>query len=165
MIHDTLSHWRRIPGVAAHPVWSQAFIWLETQAQSAPLGYHELGQKGFLARVMEYPLKSRNLARFEMHRHTIDIQYTLVGGEGIEIASAQKLRPRNDYAEAKDVEFFDTPGEQQSRVDNLEGFFTVLFAGEPHMPQLEIPGIKAVRKVVIKVPVPLVGLGAVTDER
>jgi YhcH/YjgK/YiaL family protein len=156
MIHDKLSRWQIIPGFAQNEIWKTAFTWLEKSASSAAEGYHPLGKDGFVARVMGYPTKTRDQARYEMHREHIDIQYTIEGGEFIEIAARDSLTPLNDYAPANDVEFFLTPSRGAARVDNLPGYFTVLFAGEPHMPQLVIPEIATVRKVVIKIPVRLV---------
>ena len=106
---------------------------------------------------MGYPLKSRDTARYEMHRRTIDIQYTIEGAEGIEVTPVAGLVPLGDYSEAKEVEHFVTPGAGQVRVDNVAGWFTILFPGEPHMPQLQVPGHTSVRKVVIKIPLALVG--------
>jgi biofilm protein TabA len=157
MIHDSLSRWRNVPGLATHAVWKASFLWLESNAATAAEGDHPLGQEGFLARVMGYPLKSRDTARYEMHRRTIDIQYTIEGAEGIEVTPVAGLVPLGDYSEAKEVEHFVTPGAGQVRVDNVAGWFTILFPGEPHMPQLQVPGHAAVRKVVIKIPLALVG--------
>ena len=156
MIYAKLTDWRSIPGFAQNEFWAKSFTWLETAAAGASEGIHPLGPDDFFARVMGYPLKTREQARYEMHRQTIDIQYTLEGREGIEIAAREALTPMNDYVEAKDAEHLVTPAAGQARVDNLKGFFTVLFPGEPHMPQLTIPGITAVRKVVVKLPARLV---------
>jgi YhcH/YjgK/YiaL family protein len=153
MIYSKLTQWRNVSGFTVNPVWSEAFRWLETAAGHAPEGTHSLGRSGFEARVMTYEVKTREQARYEMHRDTIDIQFTLNGGEAIEVIPEDVLEKCNDYDAEKDVEFMVTPPASQARVENREGFFTVLFAGEPHMPQLGIPGIKSVRKVVVKIPV------------
>jgi len=158
MIHDLLTHWRSIPGLAAHPVWSASFQWLEHEAAAAAEGDHPLGSTGFLARVMSYPLKARDDARYESHRRTIDVQYTLEGGEAIEFSDPGILTRLNDYNETKEVEHYATPPEGQVRIANLAGRFTVILPGEPHMPQLSVTGCSAVRKVVIKIPAALVGL-------
>lgn len=157
MIYDSLNRWRNLPGLADHAVWKTSFLWLETAAATAADGIHPLGPEGFFARVMGYPLKARDTARYEMHRRTIDIQYTLEGAEGIEVAPVGGLVALDDYSDAKEVEHFATPAAGQARVDNLAGWFTILFPGEPHMPQLLVPGHASVRKVVIKVPLALVG--------
>lgn len=157
MIHDSLDRWRLSPGLAAHAVWKTSFAWLEAAAPTASEGIHPLGSDGFFARVMGYPLKTRDAARYEMHRRTIDIQYTLEGAEGIELAPVERLISLQDYNDAKEVEHFQSPAAGQALVENLTGRFTILFPGEPHMPQLQVPGFTSVRKVVIKVPIALVG--------
>ena len=156
MIHDSIKNWRRIPGFQGHPIWSEAFQWLEANAATAPEGFHQLGEEGFYARVMAYPLKDRSAARYEAHRRTIDIQYTIDGAEGIELCAEDDLVARNDYSDEKDVEFFETPPQGVATVENLVGRFTVLYPGEAHLPQLGARGHKAVRKVVVKVPAKLV---------
>ncbi|MCW5560003.1 MAG: YhcH/YjgK/YiaL family protein [Verrucomicrobiae bacterium] len=158
MIHDLLTHWRSIPGLTAHPVWSASFQWLEREASAAAEGDHPLGSTGFLARVMSYPLKARGAARYESHRRTIDVQYTLEGGEGIEFSDPSILTSLNDYNETKEVEHYATPSEGQALVANLAGRFTLILPGEPHMPQLSVSGCTQVKKVVIKIPAALVGL-------
>lgn len=141
-----------MPGLAEHPIWSTAFAWLETTAASASEGIHPLGEEGFYARVMSYATKSRETARYEMHRLTIDIQFTLKGGEGIEVTPVEELIPLNDYNPTKEVEHFQTPTRSVGFVENREGRFTILFPGEPHMPQLRLADSESVTKVVIKIP-------------
>ena len=157
MIHDSLKQWRRLPGFAPHPVWATAFEWLEREAAQAPPGDHPLDGEGFLARVMAYPLKRREEARYESHRRTVDIQYTIEGGEGIEVCSPEVLTALGDYSEEKDVEHFMLPPPGNSWLHNRAGWFTVLLPGEPHLPQLAAAGHLQVRKVVIKIPVARLG--------
>ena len=107
---------------------------------------------------MSYPLKTRNQGRYESHHHTIDLQYTIEGGEGIEIADLATLESLGDYSEVKDVEHFRLPPSGSARVENLAGRFTILFPGEPHMPQLLTGAHSFVRKLVVKIPARLAGL-------
>lgn len=155
MIYDSLSHWCRLPGFTSHDIWKTSFEWLESASASAAEGVHPLGREGFFARVMSYPTKTREAARYEMHRRTLDIQYTLEGAEGIEVSPVSRLVPLNNYSDIEEVEHFSTPSAGAARVDNVAGWFTVLFPGEPHMPQLQVPGHGSVRKVVIKIPIAL----------
>ncbi|MFO1461411.1 MAG: YhcH/YjgK/YiaL family protein [Verrucomicrobiota bacterium] len=156
MIHDSLTRWRKLPGLSGHAIWSTAFEWLESRAATAPEGDHPLGHEGFFARVMAYPTKDRAEAKYEMHRKTIDIQYTVEGAESIEVTAPSQLIPLNNYSPAAEVEHFETPKSGNVRVDNLAGLFTILLSGEPHMPQLRVDGKPSVRKVVVKIPVHLV---------
>jgi len=156
MIHDSLKRWKTYPSLAQHRVWAIAFAWLEAQGATAPEGIHPLGEEGFYARVMSYPLKSRDAARYEAHRHTVDVQFTVDGGEGIELSAPEELVPLHDYSAEKEVEHYATPPQGVAMVENLAGRFTVLFPGEPHLPQLKIRSFAAVRKVVVKIPIGLV---------
>jgi YhcH/YjgK/YiaL family protein len=156
MIHDSLNRWRTYPGLTQHRVWATAFAWLENHAATATEGFHPLGEEGFYARVRSYPLKTRETARYEAHRQTIDVQFTVEGGEGIELAAPAELTPLHDYSAEKEVEHFATPAHGVALVENLAGRFTVLFPGEPHLPQLQIRSLTAVRKVVVKIPAALV---------
>jgi YhcH/YjgK/YiaL family protein len=144
------------PGLSQHKIWTIAFTWLEANALTASEGLHPLGEDGFYARVMEYSLKTRDTARYESHRQTIDVQFTISGGEGIEIAASEDLAPLNDYSPEKEVEHFVTPSRGVAMIDNLAGRFTILFPGEAHLPQLAIRSHQSVRKVVVKIPVKLV---------
>lgn len=157
MIHAALSDWRKYPGLVKHPVWQAAFQWLEACAEQQADGIYPLGQDGFYARVMSYALKERDVARYENHRHTIDIQYTLNGAERIELSPENMLERLDDYACAKDTEHYKTPAGFDAVVTNSKGLFTIIFPGEPHMPQLMVPGADAVKKVVVKIPAGLVG--------
>ena len=152
MIFSELHGWRHIPGFKGHPIWTSAFDWLEHNSAIAAEGIHSLGQEGFYARVMRYPLKERNAARYESHRQTIDIQYTIEGAEGIEFSFARNLETLNDYSHKDDVEHFATPAQGAARIDNSKGLFVIFFPGEPHMPKLAMKMVPAVHKVVVKIP-------------
>jgi biofilm protein TabA len=117
--------------------------------------YHQLGIEGFYARIMQYPLKSRATAKFENHRHTIDIQYTIKGSEGIDFADLASLTPTGEYSADKDTEFFKTPAHSTASIDNSSGRFVIIMPDEPHMPQLITPCSSEVHKVVVKIPIKL----------
>lgn len=153
MISDHLKHWRTLPGLASHPVWKAAFEWIETKAATAEIGTFELGVGEATVRVMEYDTKTRESARYEAHRETIDLQYTIQGAEGIEIVPTEKLFPDGEYDAAKDFQFFETPSISEARVDNVEGRFCILYPQDGHMPQLRVGNIPQVRKLVVKIPV------------
>jgi YhcH/YjgK/YiaL family protein len=159
MIHQQLHRWREIPGFAAHPIWVKAFSWLEQVSPEEEDGIHPLGEPRFFARVMGYPLKQRENGRYESHRQTIDIQLSLKGAEGIEVAPLDCLQPLDDYSIEKDVEHYLTPTRSSASVSNCPGWFSIFFTQEAHMPQLAIPGVADVRKVVVKIPTYLVETG------
>jgi biofilm protein TabA len=156
MIFSELLRWRQIPGLNDQPIWATAFRWLEQNSALAAEGIHSLGQDGFFARVMRYPLKQRAAALYESHRQTIDIQYTVEGAEGIESCFGRELEPLHDYSQQDDVEHFANPKQGAALFDNSKGRFVVFFPGEPHMPQLATATSQAVHKVVVKIPAGLI---------
>ncbi|MDD2237676.1 MAG: YhcH/YjgK/YiaL family protein [Kiritimatiellae bacterium] len=133
-------------------MWETALKWLENNQNNTQEGLYPLGEDGFYARIMSYSLKSRENARFEAHRHTIDLQYTISGAEGIEIAPTEALNPQNDYDEASDAKHFEKPAFPHAFVTNSTGFFTILYPEDAHMPKLDVPGVDSVVKLVIKIP-------------
>jgi YhcH/YjgK/YiaL family protein len=152
MISDHLSNWRTLPGFSAHLLWTAAFERIESNAATAEIGTFELGLGKATVRVMEYDTKTRNAARYEAHRETIDLQYTIRGAEGIEVKPTALLSPVGDYDGGKDFQFFKTPAFPEARVDNVEGRFTILYPQDGHMPQLRVGDLFSVRKLVIKIP-------------
>lgn len=153
MISDHLTNWRTLPGLSNHPVWSAAFEWIESNAATAEDGFYELGIGEARVRVMEYETKTREVARFESHHETIDLQYTILGAEGIEIMPTVLLEMDGAYDEKKDFQFHKTPEFSEGRIDNVEGRFCILYPQDGHMPQLQVGNIPKVRKLVVKIPV------------
>lgn len=153
MITDELKNWKSIPGMVDHPVWFTAFNWIEDHAASAGLGFHELGIDGVKVRVMEYDLKERDFAKWEAHRKTIDLQYTIEGAEGIEVNPVSCLESKGDYVIEKDAQYFHQVGKARHRVNNVAGNFCILLPQDGHMPQLSVNGYTHVKKLVVKIPV------------
>jgi len=142
-----------IPGLSGHPLWSAAFTWIEENAAIAEEGWYDLGVGGARVRVMSYPTKSREVAKYEAHRDTIDIQYTIEGAEGIEFTPTESLIAKEDYNPEKDAQIFETPVASEGRVDNVPGRFSIFYPEDAHLPQLNVEGYGKVRKLVVKVPV------------
>ena len=101
---------------------------------------------------MAYSTKSREVARYESHRETIDLQYTIEGAEGIEVVPTALLRAEGDYDATKDFQFHVTPEIGEARVDNVQGRFCILYPQDAHMPQLRVGDLEQVRKLVVKIP-------------
>ena len=156
MISDRLDNWSLLPGFNQHPIWVEAFSWISSNADTANTGIYPLSSPDFFVRVMEYELKDHCQAIFESHRHTIDIQYTIEGAEGIEIMPVAKLTSRGEYNAKKDVQLYQSPQRSLGRIDNVSGTFSIFFPPDGHMPQLKIPGYTHVKKLVVKIPVVLV---------
>lgn len=157
MHSDEFSNWRSTNFFSDSPVWRSAFEWIEAKAGSAEEGYHyDFPDGKMFARVMSYSLKNRDAARYEHHIHTIDLQYTISGAEGIEYSPLHLLKNEGEYLQEKDFQFLQTPAKTYGRIDNHAGHFCVLWPQDAHMPQLRVDGFEHVRKVVVKIPIDLV---------
>ena len=110
MIADKLNNWKALPGLQTHAVWRAAFEWIEEHAHTSDIGQFDLGVGDAFVRVMEYDLKERGEARYENHQHTIDLQYTIEGAEGIEVHPSEALTPVGEYLAEKDFQFFEPIG-------------------------------------------------------
>lgn len=156
MLIGTVTQWKSQPLPQNHPVWREAFEWIEANGATADEGIHPLSHDGFHARVMSYDLLGRGEAKYEAHRHTIDLQVTIEGVEGIEYCPVSLLEPRGEYLAEKDFQYYGTPDAPFARVDNHPGQFCILLPGDGHMPKLKAAGCSHVRKLVVKIPTRLV---------
>lgn len=103
------------------------------------------------ARIMSYPTKLPKDCTIEAHDEYVDIQFTLVGGEGIDIFPREELHELTADAE-KDFFTFAADMAPCLSVSNLPGWFTMIFPHEAHRPQESLDGKCAiVKKGVIKI--------------
>lgn len=102
-----------------------------------------------------YQTKSRADGIFESHRRFIDIQVIYEGEEQIEVADAARLTVRQPYDGERDfLLYHDHPDASLLRL--FPGEAAILFPQDAHMPTLRIHAAPVrVRKVVVKVPVPV----------
>jgi YhcH/YjgK/YiaL family protein len=149
MIHDRLENYH-IYKLGA--VFEEAFAFIRGCDESTEEGKYPLSGEMF-ASIESYPTKTHNRAAFESHQNFIDIQFTIKGAEKIGYASSKELKVNKPYNEKADVIFYDSPEIFHSEVTNLEGYFTLLYPDDAHMPGLQVPGFDHVKKGVVKVPV------------
>lgn len=152
MLTSHIRYWKSVPGLSSHHVWIAAFTWIEAHATTAKEGWHDLGIDDVRLRVMTYDTKTREEAKYEAHRKTIDIQYTIDGAEGIEFTTTESLSPRETYNPEKDVQIFETPKMSEGRVENVPGRFSIFYPEDAHLPQLHVPKYGRVKKLVVKIP-------------
>jgi len=115
-------------------------------------------EHGVHAIEQAYETKSRADGVFESHRRFIDIQVICEGEEQIEVADTARLTVRQPYDAERDFALYhDHPDASLLRL--FPGEAAILFPEDAHMPTLRIHAAPVrVRKVVLKVPVP-VGAG------
>lgn len=101
--------------------------------------------------VSEYTTKEVNEYGYEAHREYIDIQYLISGEEKICCLPLEYLIETKSYNEEQDAAFYKeaTIKPQELLIGN--GYFTILFPQDGHMPQLCVSEPNKVKKVVIKV--------------
>ena len=133
-------------------IWDRAFAFLkQTDFVNIALGKIELGGTMY-ANVDEYLTKDREIARTEVHRKYIDIQYIVSGNELIDVAPLKNLTVTQLYNPEKDVEF-GTVTEFSERKASPGRFF-IFFPADAHRPCLKVGNdSELIRKVVVKVPV------------
>ena len=112
---------------------------------------YEIQGDDIFARVMAYPLKDRDIARYEAHEKYVDIQASLIGAEGMECFFLVDQQPLGEYNIDKDVIFYNNQELFTARVDVYPGTFVVFFPHDVHKPQLKVDDMQDVKKVVVKI--------------
>lgn len=153
MIVASLEHARRY--LAVHPLFAEAFAWLEEPAnRSRSPGRHAIRDPELLVNVDEGRTQPRAERRFESHRRYLDIQVPLFGGEVIEWAPVAALELEQDFEAGGDIAFYRAPVWMPTRLLVPPGHFAVFLPEDGHRPCCAIderPG--EFRKVVFKLAV------------
>jgi YhcH/YjgK/YiaL family protein len=152
MITGLIDDWNSCPIIKSSKIWEQIFNWLQSRWETLEIGDYKLPFGDCKVRVMQYDLKNRDLANFESHLHTIDLQLTIIGAEGIEWMPVSNLKKRGSYLEEKDFQFYETPDLSYGKINNIKGSFCILFPEDGHMPQLVVEQNIFVKKLVVKIP-------------
>lgn len=126
---------------------------LEKISEGMEEGEYEIKGNHVFARIMSYPLKEAKDCDIEAHNIYRDIQFTLIGNEGISVFKRENLEQASNYNEEKDIIFFQKEeGCPFINIINEPGYFTMLLPNEAHRPQEMTAGVKKViKKVVIKI--------------
>lgn len=104
-----------------------------------------------LALVTEYATKTENLHLFEAHRHVIDVQFPIVGREGIEWSRLEGMEEAVAYDASKDRTMYKAP-QNLTNIVIGGGFFAVFWPQDAHNPQRAANGKpEAIKKVTLKV--------------
>ena len=110
--------------------------------------------RGSFALEQVYCTKPRAQAVFETHRKFVDVQVIFEGGEIMEVTHPGSLTIRDAYNTERDATFYhDATGGSVLRL--RVGDAAIYFPDDAHMGALQVTGPQLVRKVVIKVPVPI----------
>ena len=119
--------------------------------EELPDGKYEIQGDDIFAKIMSYPLKEKDVTRYEAHEKYIDIQASLIGAEGMDFFYLTDQKPLSEYNEEKDVTFYSNEESHTGHVDVYPGCFAVFFPHDVHKPQLKVGDIDNVKKIVIKI--------------
>jgi len=126
---------------------------LEYLASLAPdiaLGEYQVSPN-VLALVTEYSTKVENFHLFEAHRHVIDIQFPIIGREGVEWSRLEGMNVAVEYDPAKDRTMYSHP-QNLTNIVMGNGFFAVFWPADAHNPQRAVEGrAEVIKKVTLKV--------------
>ncbi len=142
-----------------HPVLRESLFWLQQNAGSADLGDHQLGVAGWYANVHRYTTGPEAECQWENHRNTVDIQFLVEGNEGIRWVEAGLLGPPMNYLEDLDRQEFGPFRAIGSFLHLRPGMFAIFFPGEAHCPKILLDKPSFLRKVVVKIPLRILGVG------
>lgn len=120
-----------------------------------PLGWQDL-EDGVRMNVMEFETAPAEGKQAEMHRKFVDIQLLIAGEEMIEYGLSQpNLADYDEYRDEDDYQL--TPAiENKNEVILKPNMFAIFLPYEPHKPGNSVSGNKALRKLVVKVPIEMV---------
>lgn len=115
-------------------------------------GFYEIDGESIYAKVMSYPTSLRGKCKIEAHDKYIDIQSSLVGVEGIDIFDRDELIILEAYNSDKDATFYQETKAPNASINNVAGYFSMIFPEEAHRPKISVDQqCERVKKFVIKV--------------
>ncbi len=134
----------------SHPIWAHCWKWLEAWTPNKALGIEKFDGDRFFANLHTYSTKEEETCKWEAHRHTVDLQVVLSGGEFVQFLPQTDLQQNGDYDPEKERWIYEPMGSTSS-VHLTAGRFAVFFPGEPHRPQIRDSLNSEVVKVVFKI--------------
>lgn len=142
--------------ILRHHVWRESLIWLQKHAATAEFGDYSFSEPDWYANVHGYSTLPESECCWENHKHTIDIQYLIIGSEKIHWVNVSQLGAPRCYIENKDRQEFDMPCDNTAQLTLKPGMFAIFLPGEAHCPKIALEESEVLRKVVVKIPAYLV---------
>jgi YhcH/YjgK/YiaL family protein len=137
--------------------WQDTLAYIRSATPSLNDGVHPVRTDAIVARVHTGHTSPASGAVLESHRAYVDVHVVLEGRETIAVWPADHLHIRTQYDDEQDVVFYDPPADEGARLTLSPGFFAVFFPQDAHMTQLMDRRPAAVKKLVMKISVGLVG--------
>lgn len=147
MIYDNLKNINIYKGLSDDIY--EGLVFLKNVKPNIENGVYEINTR-VKAIVSEYETKKVNEYGFEAHKRFIDIQYVLQGTERVCCLPLEKLNETKPYSEDNDAAFYSASSKPLEMIIG-DGFFSVFYPQDGHMPCLSVDGPKWVKKVVLKV--------------
>ena len=124
--------------------------WLRDVNPGIEKGVYELSPR-VKAIVSEYTTNDVNENGYEAHREYIDIQYLLKGSERICCLPLEYLKETKAYKSEIDAAFYEETGLKAQEMVIGDGYFTIFYPQDGHLPCMNVETPVEVKKVVIKV--------------
>lgn len=137
--------------------WQDTLAYIRSATSSLNDGVHPVRTDAIVARVHAGQTRPASEAVLESHLAYVDVHVVLDGRETIAVWPADRLRIRTPYNDKQDVMFYDPPADEGVRLTLSPGFFAVFFPQDAHMTQLMDQHPVAIKKLVMKISVGLVG--------
>ena len=116
-----------------------------------------MGQTGWYVNAHGYTTQDRADCNWENHPATIDIQYLIEGEEAIDVLPVRTLGEPASLNSETDTEKFKDPEEPCTTVVLQAGDFVIFLPGEAHRPKISVRTPTALKKLVVKIPLQIVG--------
>jgi len=137
-----------------HPRFAAGIAWLRT----APLttiaaGRHDISGDELFVIIEDGIGHDPATRRFESHREHIDLQYSISGGERMDVTSLSAgLTVVEPFQPGSDIAFYADPARPVTTLTVLPGELAIFFPDDAHKPSLRLgTPATAFRKAVVKV--------------
>ena len=138
--------------------WDETIAYIRSATPSLPDGVHPVRGDEIVARVHTGQTRPASESALESHRSYVDVHVVLAEQETIAVWPTDRLTIRTPYDKEQDVMFYDPPADDEgARLTLSPGFFAVFFPQDAHMTQLMDRHPVAIKKLVMKISVGLVG--------
>lgn len=152
MIYGSIQHSSTHAPLETLEIYREAIDWLRGLTAASPLGLRERHDGKMSLNVHTYATKPRSECRFENHRRTVDIQYTITGGECVEWSLVGDLEPDGDYLPDREKQYFCLPAlPGPVTLWMPPGFLAVFHADDAHCPKIADGQNGEVLKAVVKI--------------
>lgn len=151
MIYDSLQNIDIYKGLSSDIY--EGLVFLKQAKPDIECGTYRLNPR-VKAIVSEYNTQKVNEHGYEAHKRFIDIQCNLKGTEIVCYLPIEKLIEVKPYDSKMEASFYTTE-EKPHKIIIGNGYFAIFFPQDGHKPQLCIDDPMLVKKIVIKVQIPI----------